>query len=179
MANVIRRKIKIVRMKGILTVLVVVVLVGFGWYFYQGSGVASVDTGDTGATTKESDDSVVGDESDVILGEAPEAGDSMKGETGSSDADADAKTFNVTGKNFEFSQSEIRVKKGSTVTINFESTSGHHDWVVDEFDAATQQVDPGTKTSVTFVADKVGTFEYYCSVGTHRALGMVGNLIVE
>lgn len=34
-------------------------------------------------------------------------------------------------------------------------------------------------TSVTFVADTLGTFEYYCSVGNHRAQGMVGNLVVE
>jgi len=40
-------------------------------------------------------------------------------------------------------------------------------------------VTPGTPTSVTFVADKTGTFEYYCSVGNHRAQGMVGKLIVE
>jgi plastocyanin len=29
------------------------------------------------------------------------------------------------------------------------------------------------------VADKKGTFEYYCSVGQHRALGMKGKLVVE
>lgn len=34
-------------------------------------------------------------------------------------------------------------------------------------------------TSVTFVADETGTFEYYCSVGNHRGQGMIGKLIVE
>ena len=34
-------------------------------------------------------------------------------------------------------------------------------------------------TFVEFTVDKTGTFEYYCSVGQHRANGMVGNLIVE
>lgn len=87
--------------------------------------------------------------------------------------------FAVTGANYEYSLSEIRVKKGDTVTINFESADGFHDWVVDEFSAATDRVQPGSQTSVTFVADKVGTFEYYCSVGSHRANGMVGKLIVE
>lgn len=93
--------------------------------------------------------------------------------------DENAKIFNITGKMFSFSQTEMRVKKGDTVTVNFESTEGLHDWVVDEFDAATAQVRPGTKTSVTFVAEKVGTFEYYCAVGQHRQMGMVGKLIVE
>ena len=92
---------------------------------------------------------------------------------------AGEKTFTMTGKKMAFSETEMRVKKGDKVTVNFESTDGLHDWVVDEFGARTQQVQPGTKTSVTFTADKVGTFEYYCAVGKHRAMGMVGKLIVE
>ena len=92
---------------------------------------------------------------------------------------AGAEVFNITGKNFEFSSTEIRVKEGDTVTINFTSNSGFHDWVVDEFNAATARVQAGDSSSVTFVADKTGTFEYYCSVGSHRANGMVGKLIVE
>ena len=39
---------------------------------------------------------------------------------------------------------------------------------------ATGQID-----EVEFVVDKAGTFEYYCSVGNHRQMGMVGKLIVE
>ncbi len=91
----------------------------------------------------------------------------------------DAKVFTVKGVNHAFDVKEIVVQKGDTVTINFESTDGFHDWVVDEFDAATKKVQPGTPTSVTFVADAAGTFEYYCSVGSHRAQGMVGKLIVQ
>lgn len=89
------------------------------------------------------------------------------------------KIFNITGRNFSFSTSEIRVKKGDQVTINFESTDGFHDWVVQEFGAVTARVNTGGKTSVTFTADKSGTFEYYCSVSAHRAAGMKGQLIVE
>ncbi len=89
------------------------------------------------------------------------------------------KEFTITGKKFAFNLTELRVKKGDTMTINFESVDGLHDWVVDEFSARTAQVSTGGKTSVTFVADKVGTFEYYCSVMKHRAMGMVGKLIVE
>jgi len=88
-------------------------------------------------------------------------------------------SFDVSGGNFYYDLKEIRVNEGDTVTINFLSESGFHDWVVDEFNAATAQVSTGGETSVTFVADKKGTFEYYCSVGSHRAQGMVGNLIVE
>lgn len=89
------------------------------------------------------------------------------------------KTFTVSGTNFAFDIAEMRVAEGDTVTINFSSAEGFHDWAVDAFGAATEKVKPNTPTSVTFIADKVGTYEYYCSVGSHRANGMVGTLIVE
>jgi len=73
----------------------------------------------------------------------------------------------------------MRVKEGDEVSITFRSVDGFHDWVVDEFDAATEKVETDGETTVTFIADKTGTFEYYCSVGQHRANGMVGTLIVE
>lgn len=91
----------------------------------------------------------------------------------------EVKTFAISGVNFSFSQTEIRVKKGDLVRIDFTSTDGFHDWVVDEFNAATEKVNTGGSTFVEFVADQVGTFEYYCSVGQHRAMGMIGNLVVE
>jgi len=97
---------------------------------------------------------------------------------------ADAKILTVTGENFKFvidgnDNPDILVKQGDKVRIEFTSTSGFHDWVVDEFNARTEKVRPGNATFVEFTADKKGTFEYYCSVGSHRANGMKGNLIVE
>lgn len=110
----------------------------------------------------------------------PPAGEAVKDDMEDVDVPpVQTKTFNITGKNFSFSHTEIRVKKGEIVVINFESTDGFHDWVVDEFNAKTERVSTGGKTSVQFTADKTGTFEYYCSVGPHRAAGMKGNLIVE
>lgn len=111
-----------------------------------------------------------GDNDDSMMEDDDKGGDAMMEET---------KTFNISGQNFEFSQKEIRVKKGDKVVINFTSASGFHDWVVDEFSAKTAQVQTGGTTSVEFIADKSGTYEFYCSVGSHRAMGMVGSLIVE
>jgi cytochrome c oxidase subunit II len=93
--------------------------------------------------------------------------------------DQNVKVFEVSGKPFEFSVKEIKVKKGDKVRINFTSTQGMHDWVVDEFNAKTKVIQAGQSDSVEFLADKTGTFEYYCSMPTHRQQGMVGKLIVE
>jgi plastocyanin len=94
-------------------------------------------------------------------------------------SDQNTKNFIVTGTNFAFDVTEMRVKKGDTVVVTFVNSEGFHDWVLDEFNVRTSQLQPGEEETITFVADKVGEFEYYCSVGQHRAQGMVGKLIVE
>ncbi|MDA1337952.1 MAG: cupredoxin domain-containing protein [bacterium] len=94
------------------------------------------------------------------------------------ESDVNTVVINVTGENFKFLPNTITVKKGQAVKVNFESTNGSHNFVVDEFNAKTTQVNTDATTSVEFVADQVGSFEYYCSVGQHRANGMVGTLTV-
>jgi len=89
------------------------------------------------------------------------------------------KVFKLTAMNYQFSEKEMRVKKGDKVRIELDGAQGFHDWMVDEFNARTTRVSAGQSAAVEFVADKAGTFEYYCGVGNHRQLGMVGSLIVE
>lgn len=89
------------------------------------------------------------------------------------------KAFIVSGKNYSFTPSQIRVKKGDTVQITFKNSDGMHDLKIDAFNVATKKIASGQEETVTFVADKTGSFEYYCSVGTHKQMGMVGTLIVE
>ena len=85
----------------------------------------------------------------------------------------------VVGSNMKFDTKEIKVKKGDKVRVTFKNSEGFHDWVLDEFNVATKQISAGQEEVVEFTADKTGTFEYYCSVGKHRQMGMKGNLIVE
>lgn len=92
---------------------------------------------------------------------------------------APLKEFTVDGKNFEFSVKEIRVTKGDFVRINFTSTNGMHDLRIDDYEVGTDVVDTGKSSFVEFMAEKAGTFEFYCSVGSHRQMGMVGELFVE
>ena len=89
------------------------------------------------------------------------------------------KEFTISGKPFSYDVKEIKVNKGDTVKIIFKNLEGMHDWKLDEFNANTKVIGTGESETITFVADKTGTFEYYCSVGQHRANGMKGNLIVE
>ena len=88
------------------------------------------------------------------------------------------KVFTITGTNFSFSPTKLSVKKGDKVTITFDNVAGFHDFKIDEFNVASKKISGGGKDVVTFTADKTGTFEYYCSVGQHRQMGMKGTLTV-
>ena len=97
---------------------------------------------------------------------------------------SDTKIFVIGSSNLKFyidgvENPDIIVKQGEKVRIEFSSQQGFHDWVIDEFNIFTQRVQSGSVPAIEFVADKKGTFEYYCSVGEHRANGMKGKFIVE
>ncbi len=109
---------------------------------------------------------------------------SITGNTVSEGTNGSVKIFLLEGVNFRFLLNEVEnpditVKQGDRVRIEFTSTEGFHDWVVDEFSAATEKVTVGGSTFVEFVASEQGVFEYYCSVGEHRTMGMKGRFIVE
>ena len=89
------------------------------------------------------------------------------------------KEFTLSAKNFSFTPSTIRVQKGDRVKITLQNTGGMHDFVIDEFGVATKKIQDGQSDTIEFTADKSGVFEFYCSVGTHRAMGMKGSFIVE
>jgi cytochrome c oxidase subunit II len=100
---------------------------------------------------------------------SPEA-DSVPGEE---------KVITVQAGSFYFNPSEIKVKKGDKVKIILEAKDMMHDFVIEEFNVKMPITKSGDTNEVTFVADEVGKFEYYCSVGNHRQMGQKGTLIVE
>jgi len=170
--------------------LIVILLVG-GYYWLAGppNQVAEPETTPVSETTEivpvEEEAEVVAEESETETGGDDDAAmddDAVMEFPIPDDAEDPiiaVKEFDLKGFNFGYDVKEIRVKEGDTVTINLTVAGGFHDWVVAEFSAATGRIQPGGATSITFIADKKGTYEYYCSVGSHRAAGMVGTLIVE
>ena len=172
-------------MKGILTAIVVLVLVGAGYWFYSqqsATDVAAIPTTDTTATVPaETDAQGAAMETGTIDPTLSTTTTTTSATTTTTLPATAAKTkeFTVTGKNFSFSPATMSVTKGDTVKITFNNTSGFHDLRVDGYNVGTKQIQGGASETVTFVADKAGTFEYYCSVGNHRAMGMKGTLTVK
>lgn len=92
---------------------------------------------------------------------------------------SEVKEIEVTSRGMAFTTSEIRVNLGDTVRVTYVNGGGRHDWVIDEFEGArTAVITGGRSETVEFVADKAGTFEFYCSVPGHRQAGMYGQFVV-
>lgn len=91
----------------------------------------------------------------------------------------DVKQIDVEAGSFYYTPNQITVKKGQKIKIVLHSVSMMHDFNIDELQVKLPIVKNGETGTVEFVADRVGKFEYYCSVGQHRQMGQIGTLIVE
>jgi plastocyanin len=89
------------------------------------------------------------------------------------------KEFTITSGNFSFMPETLTVNEGDIVRIVIKNETGFHDFVIDEFFIKTNPTNGEGDSIVEFIADKTGSFEYYCSIGTHRQMGMKGTLIVQ
>lgn len=79
---------------------------------------------------------------------------------------------------FYFKPNLIRVKKGEKVKLTLTAVSMMHDFNIDELSVKVPLTRDGTSSTVEFTPTIAGEFEFYCSVGAHRAMGQVGKLIV-
>jgi len=100
-------------------------------------------------------------------------------ESGATMAEDNLKTIEISASDFKFSPNKIEVNKEDKVRILFKNVQGSHDFAIDELEISIPQKKAGESAIIDFIADKSGTFEFYCSVGNHRQMGMVGKLIVK
>lgn len=145
----------------ILSVIIILVLFAAGFLLFMGRSAAPTDLPETETAIEESDSA----NTDTDNGAEVEEGEIVE--------------ITVDASNFSFSEESITVNEGDTVRITLMNTQGVHDLRVEGYDVGTSIINVGQSETFEFVADEVGTFEYYCSVGTHRAMGMVGELIVN
>jgi heme/copper-type cytochrome/quinol oxidase subunit 2 len=88
------------------------------------------------------------------------------------------RTFQIDAYQFAYSPSELKVNAGDTVTIQLVSTDVVHGIYVDGYDISVE-ADPGQSATLTFVADKPGSFRFRCNI-TCGAMHpfMIGKLAV-
>ena len=146
----------------IIAILILVVLIG-GFFVFSGgfnSSPSSSPSNVGGIVVKEKSNSQ--DTSSTSESSTPEV-----------------KEFNVIAKKWDFSPDTITVNEGDTVVLNVESIDVSHGFVLPEF-GVSEFLSPGNTVKIEFVADKKGTFSFFCNVfcGSGHS-GMRGTLIVQ
>ncbi len=111
---------------------------------------------------------------------ASPVGDSMmEKKVAGGEAMSDVMVIEMEAGAFYYKPDMIKVKKGQKVQVVFKSVDMMHDFNVEELNIKSEVVKSGDTATFEFVANEVGTFEYFCSIGQHRANGQTGTLVVE
>jgi heme/copper-type cytochrome/quinol oxidase subunit 2 len=86
--------------------------------------------------------------------------------------------FRIEARQFAYSPSELKVNTGDTVTLELVSNDVVHGMYLDGYGLSVE-ADPGQTPTLTFVADKTGSFRFRCNV-TCGAMHpfMIGKLTV-
>lgn len=86
----------------------------------------------------------------------------------------------VEGNEYAFTPSTITVKKSEVVRVNFKNNGKFpHNFSIAELNVKSKTIQSGGEDTVTFTADKIGSFTYICTVPGHADKGMKGTLIVK
>ncbi len=147
----------------IWVVVIVLVVVGGGYYFMSAnkktSEPATKEVNTAPSIQKDSN-------SPVTSGSASKVTENIK-------------TIEIEGGSFYFKPDKITVKVGDRIKILLKSVDKIHNLYIDEFNVKSSDAKSGEATTVEFTAGEKGSYEFYCAIGQHRAMGMKGTLIVE
>lgn len=153
--------------KNLLVAAIVVVLAGGAIWFINNSRTES--------TPLEPGEQVTNTEANtatpVSESKAPEDTQTMVKES--------VKEIVVEASEFKFMPATLTLKKGEKVRLVLKNIGKMpHNFVIDELGVQTKTISPDDEGTIEFTPSEVGTFEYYCSIGQHRANGMKGMLTV-
>mgnify|MGYP003393289333 FL=1 len=75
----------------------------------------------------------------------------------------ETKVFELTAEKYKFEPSKITVNKGDKVVLKIKSKDTTHGITVSDFGQKRALINKDEVTTVEFVADKAGIFEYRCT----------------
>lgn len=152
---------------GIVIGVVIIALVLLGGFFLFNSGSNSPSSNGGGIVVDSSKDSQVVEETNDET------------TTDQTPTSPETKEFNVIAKQWTFLPNTITVNEGDTVILNIESIDVSHGFALPTF-GVSEFLSPGNTVKVEFIADKAGTFSFFCNVscGVGHS-GMRGTLVVQ
>jgi plastocyanin len=157
-----------------LSIVIIVLVIIAGWFMYKHYSGTTPVTSTNNTTTTTDNTNTMPPGTTMEDGTVPSTSS-----TSPTTTNTKVKEFTLSAGNYFFTPKTLTVNKGDTVKITVNNSGGFHDLKIDEFKVATPRLSGGQSATITFVADKTGSFQYYCSVGDHRAMGMWGTITVN
>lgn len=156
-------------MRTLVILLIALILIGGGYYWYSNQAATDINVN-------------VQPQEEIITTTEPQNQNPTTTQpnatTSTASPSAAVKEITVTSTGMAFNPKTLSVKKGDRVKVTYTNGGGTHDLRIDGYNVGTKVISGGQSETFEFVADKAGTFEYYCSVGNHRQMGMKGTLTV-
>lgn len=160
--------------KTIIIVIIAVIIIG-GYFVFAGKYNTSTPTSDPALPE-------VTEQKDALEANVPAQGETDIEETIVIDEPSVTEVLEITiiGTEFAFSPSSITAQAGQQVIINFKNQgNAPHDLVIEGLGVRTAIIGGKQTDTIEFIAPASGSYTFFCSVGSHRSIGMEGSLNIE
>lgn len=148
-------------MNKIILIVVIILLVGIGGYFFLKGGYQTPTP--TSAPTS-----------------SPTPAPGVNPETVEEKIVSGIKEITIISTEFNFNPSAVTVEAGEEVRIVFENAGKtSHNLVIEGLEVKTKTISGGQTDTIEFTVTNSGTYTFFCSIPGHRVAGMEGNLKVE
>ena len=164
-----------------IIVIVLIVVIGAFFFLKQPSQESEKDHIHDDSHAHDEPAITIIENSDTTTGSNTESNTESDTEpiTQDTDTEPNIKEISVIAKQWEFDPDPIRVNKGDNVILNIKSIDVSHGFSLPTF-GVSERLNPGKEIRVEFIADKKGTFTFFCNVQCGSGHGsMRGQLIVE
>ena len=93
----------------------------------------------------------------------------------------DIVSYAIDMNNYSFSPNLIAAEPGETLKVKITSHNGNHDLKIDafKFDSGVLENGQSKIFEIKVPIDAKGEYEFYCSIGNHKAMGMVGKFQIK
>lgn len=110
----------------------------------------------------------------------PSAMPSATAESVMAEENGEVTSLIVEASEMKFDKPVITIKAGQKISLKVKNIGQMpHDWVLEGTDIKTKMITKGSEETIEFSVEKPGEYIFFCSVGSHRKLGMEGKLIVK
>ena len=169
--------VKMTKINSLIIILVVLAVLIGGIFLFNGS---SDDTSQVSDNSQSSGAGDAGQISPPFIEDNQESGqESGQDDTGTASDASETKEFNIVARQWNFNPDTITVNEGDTVVLNIESIDVTHGFAISAF-GINERLSPGNNVRVEFVADRKGSFSFFCTVQCGSGhTRMRGTLIVE